>query len=300
MKRKNVSETKQETSFELYWLPGESVAVLSNPAYELTSRQLAILERLEQNARVEVTDLSKILEVSEVTIRKDLQELEQLSILKRVHGGAISTHRTKWNPSLENRLETQSDGKLAIARAALDLVRDGDTLILDAGTTTLALARHLRGRRRNLTVITNSLPVMAELSNSDYDLVTVGGTLRQHSLAMIGPLAVASLSKLHADVAFIGATAASLERGLCTPNILEAETKAAMVKAASERVALIDYSKMGQASLAPFASWTEIEALITDETLDHKMTAYLQNQHVKVIVAQREPAMKPLGSGTNE
>ncbi len=272
------------------------MAALSNPAYEISSRQRAILERLEHSTRVEVVELSAALAVSEVTIRKDLQELEQLSFLKRVHGGAISTHRTKWNPSLENRLETQSDSKLAIAKAALELIHDGDTIILDAGTTTLALARHLRGRRRNLTIITNSLPIMAELSNSDYDIVALGGMFRQHSLAMIGPLTVANLSKLHADIAFVGATAASLERGLCTPNIIEAETKTAMVKAASERVALIDYSKMGQASLAPFASWTEIQALITDETLDGKMTAYLQNQNVKVIVAHRDN--KPQGSET--
>jgi DeoR family transcriptional regulator, fructose operon transcriptional repressor len=274
------------------------VAALISPSYELTGRQLAILEQIEQTQRVEVTELSKILEVSEVTIRKDLQELEQLSLLKRVHGGAISVHRTKWNPSLENRLETQADSKLAIAKAATELIHDGDTLILDAGTTTLALARHLRGRRRNLTIITNSLPVMVELSNSDYDLVALGGMFRGHSLAMIGPLTVSNLSKLHADIAFVGATAASLERGLCTPNIIEAETKAAMVKAASDRVALIDYSKIGQASLAPFASWADIQALITDETLDPKTTTYLQNQHVKVIVAQRETATKPQGSET--
>jgi DeoR family transcriptional regulator, fructose operon transcriptional repressor len=264
------------------------MTVHPSSAYELSSRQLAILEKLERTTRVEVTDLSAALEVSEVTIRKDLQELEQLSLLKRVHGGAISTHRTKWNPSLENRLGTQSDSKLAIAKAALELVHDGDTIILDAGTTTLALARYLRGRRRNLTIITNSLPVMAELSNSDYDLVTLGGIFRQHSLAMIGPLTVSNLSKLHADSAFVGATAASLERGLCTPNIIEAETKAAMVKASSNRIALIDYSKIGQASLALFASWTEVQTLITDETLDGKATTYLQNQNVKIIVAQKE------------
>jgi DeoR family transcriptional regulator, fructose operon transcriptional repressor len=264
------------------------VTALPNPSYELTGRQLAILEKLEQAQKVEVTELSKVLEVSEVTIRKDLQELEQLSLLKRVHGGAISVHRTKWNPSLENRLETQTDSKLAIAKAAIELIHDGDTLILDAGTTTLTLARHLRGRRRNLTIITNSLPVMAELSNSDYDLIALGGMFRQHSLAMIGPLTVANLSKLHADTAFVGATAASLERGLCTPNIIEAETKAAMVKAASDRVALIDYSKLGQASLAPFASWSDIHALITDQPLDNKTMNYLHNHHVKIIVAEKE------------
>jgi DeoR/GlpR family transcriptional regulator of sugar metabolism len=229
-----------------------------------------------------------MLAVSEVTIRKDLQELEQLSLLKRVHGGAVSTHRTKWNPSLENRLESQSDSKLAIARAAVELVRDGDTIILDAGTTTLALARYLRGRRRNLTIITNSLPVMAELSSErDYDIVALGGMLRQHSLAMIGPLTVTSLEKLHADTAFVGATGASLERGLCTPNMIEAETKEAMVRASSERVALIDHTKIGQSSLAPFASWQEVQTLITDRGLEADIASQLRTHHVRIIVADK-------------
>jgi DeoR/GlpR family transcriptional regulator of sugar metabolism len=264
------------------------MADMPSSSYQLNSRQLEILEQLERFPRVEVNNLAASLSVSEVTIRKDLQELEQLSLLKRVHGGAISAHRTKWNPSLENRLEVKSEGKLAIARAALELIRDGDTLILDAGTTTLALARSLRGRKHNLTVITNSLPVMVELSNTDFEVVALGGMLRQHSLAMIGPSTVTNLSKLHADIAFVGATSASLERGLCTPNIIEAETKAAMVNAASERIALIDHSKIGQASLAPFARWSEIQVLITDEVIDTKFVNHIQNQKVKWILAGKE------------
>ncbi len=261
---------------------------LSSPSYQLSSRQLEILEQLERFPRVDVNDLANILNVSEVTIRKDLQELETLSFLKRVHGGAVSAHRTKWNPSMENRLEVKSSSKVAIAKAALDFIRDGDTLILDAGTTTLALARSLRGRKRNLTIITNSLPVMAELSNTDFEMVALGGMLRQHSLAMIGPMTVNNLEKLHADMAFIGATSASLERGLCTPNIIEAETKAAMVKAASDCIALIDNSKVGQASLAPFAKWSDIHTLITDETIDTKFVHSLQQQNVSVVIAQKE------------
>lgn len=257
-----------------------------HPSYQLNSRQVEILERLERFAKVEVHELAQLLEVSEVTIRKDLQELEQLSFLKRVHGGAISAHRTKWNPSLENRLEVHSNGKLAIAKAALEFIRDGDTLILDAGTTTLALARSLRGRKRNLTIITNSLPVMTELSNTDFDIVALGGMLRQHSLAIIGPMTITELSKLHADIAFIGATSASPERGLCTPNLIEAETKAAMVRASSERIAMVDHSKVGQASLAPFAKWSDIQVLITDETLDLQFAQDLQQQDVRVVVAK--------------
>jgi DeoR/GlpR family transcriptional regulator of sugar metabolism len=257
-------------------------------SYQLSNRQLEILERLERFPRVAVTNLASALSVSEVTIRKDLQELEQLSLLKRVHGGAVSAHRTKWNPSIENRLEVKSASKLSIAKAALDFIRDGDTLILDAGTTTLALARSLRGRKHNLTIITNSLPVMAELSNTDFELIALGGMLRQHSLAMIGPMTVSSLEKLHADMAFVGATSASLERGLCTPNIIEAETKAAMVKAASERIALIDQSKVGQASLAPFAKWSDIQTLITDKDTDSEFVHHLQQQNVSVVIAQKE------------
>jgi DeoR family transcriptional regulator, fructose operon transcriptional repressor len=264
------------------------MADMASPAYQLNPRQLEILEQLERFPRVEVNHLAASLEVSEVTIRKDLQELEQHSLLKRVHGGAISAHRTKWNPSLENRLEVKSEGKLAIAKAALELIRDGDTLILDAGTTTLALARSLRGRKHNLTVITNSLPVMVELSNTDFEVVALGGMLRQHSLAMIGPTTVINLSKLHADIAFVGATSASLDRGLCTPNIIEAETKTAMVKAASERIALIDHSKIGQASLAPFAHWSEIQVLITDEVIDSRFVNHIQSQKVKWILAKRD------------
>jgi DeoR family transcriptional regulator, fructose operon transcriptional repressor len=136
--------------------------------------------------------------------------------------------------------------------------------------------------------ITNNLPIMVELSNSGFDLVMLGGMLRQHSLAMIGPLTVSSLSELHADIVFVGATAASQERGLCTPNIIEAETKTAMINAASERVALIDHTKVGQASLAPFAQWSDIHTLITDEEKDNTFMSYMQHQAVKLVVAKKE------------
>lgn len=263
--------------------------IASHSAFELSSRQQEILERLEQQGRVEVGVLAQTFGVSEVTVRKDLQELESLSFLKRVHGGAVLAHRSKYNLSIGDKIGKQSAGKLAIAKSALGCIHDGDTLILDAGSTTLALARLLPGRFQGLTIITNSLPIIAELSRFDsFELISLGGMVRLHSLAMIGPLTVASLKRLHADRAFLGATGATMERGLCTPNIIEAETKAAMIAAATERIALVDHTKIGQASLAPFACWDKIHRFITDHPLQSGLAEELKALGLTVQIASEE------------
>ena len=258
--------------------------------FELSDRQKAILERLERTSRVHVSELAQEHQVSDVTIRKDLQTLEEQSLLKRVHGGAVAARRTKYNLSIGDKIGRLTAGKTRIAQAALALVHDGDTLIIDAGSTTLALARLLPGRKRGLTVVTNALPIIAELSNrSSFELILLGGMVRSHSLAMIGPLTVANLRRLHADIAFVGATGADVRRGLSTPNFIEAETKAAMVAAASECVALVDHGKIGQASLAPFASWEECRTLVTDAPVPEELVEQLIAVEVTVVVADELP-----------
>lgn len=252
----------------------------------LSDRQRAILTTLDRAGRVTVSALAEQFRVSDVTVRKDLRALERLSLLRRVHGGAETAHRSKWNPSIGARLDRQPSAKARIARAALPFVRDGDTVLLDAGTTTLALARRLRGHVASLTVVTNSLPIVAELAeHDDVEVVSLGGMVRGHSLAMIGPLTVAGLERIHADVVFLGATGASPDRGLCTPNLIEAETKAAMVRAADRRIALVDHSKIGAASLAPFCAWSDLHALVTDEALPRTLGRTLHERGVRVLLA---------------
>jgi DeoR/GlpR family transcriptional regulator of sugar metabolism len=255
---------------------------------ELSDRQQQILELLERDGQVSVADLAQHLQVSDVTIRKDLQELEELSFLKRVHGGAVPAHRSKYNLALGDKISRLATTKTGIAQAALGFIHDGDTLILDAGSTVLALARLLPGRFRGLTIVTNSLPVIGELcGHSDFDLVSLGGMVRLHSLAMIGPLTVHSLRKLHADRVFVGATGATIERGLSTPNFIEAETKAAMIEAAHECIALLDGTKVGAASLAPFASWNQVHHLVTDAPLPTPVQTCLTDANVQVTLANR-------------
>lgn len=259
--------------------------------FELSERQQFILERLEEAGRVQVTELARALGVSEVTTRKDLQELEEASFLKRVYGGAVAARRAKYNLSLGDKVGQLALTKLHLAEAALELIHDGDTLILDAGSTTLALARLLPRRRRRLTVITNALPILAELTAAEgFELIALGGIVRRHSLAMVGPQAVAALRGLHADMAFVGATGATLEQGLSTPNLIEAETKAAMIASAAKTTALLDHTKLGQASLAPFASWAELKVLVSDAPLPADFRARLSEQQVRTLLVEANSA----------
>ena len=259
----------------------------ASPAREgLSERQERILAWLERTGAVGVGELAQALGVSEVTVRKDLQELEERSFLTRTHGGAVRSHRSKFNLSLGDKLARQPGAKDAIARAAVALVHDGDTVLLDAGSTTLALARLLPGRFRGLTVITNSLPIVAELTRGEgIEVISVGGVVRAHSLAQIGPLAALALSRLTADRAFLGATGATLERGLSTPNLVEAETKRAMLEAAPSRYALLDGSKLGRGSLAAFARWEELSGVITDRDAPEAFLDGLRERGLDVTVA---------------
>lgn len=258
--------------------------------FELSPRQRLILERLERAGRVQVAALSRELGISEVTTRKDLQELEEGSFLKRVYGGAVAAHRSKYNLSLGDKVGQRAANKLRVAEAALELIHDGDTIILDAGSTTLALARLLPGRKRQLTVITNALPILAELSAaSGLELIALGGIVRRHSLALVGPQTVAALRALHADMAFLGATGATLAQGLSTPNLIEAETKVAMVAAAAECTALLDHSKFAQASLAPFVNWQDLDYLVSDAPLPAPFRTHLLKHRVHCLVANVPP-----------
>lgn len=227
-------------------------------------RRSAILELLERQSAVQVEELSRQFEVSLVTIRKDLTDLESRGLLRRTHGGAIPAHKSLWNPSFREKLHLHDAPKDAIARAALDQIEDGDTLILDAGSTTLQLARKLRGRFQSLFVLTNSMPIALELSDTPFEVLVLGGQMRHHSMALIGPASAFVLEAYHADKAFIGATGVSLAQGYTTPNPFEAQTKSAMVRASDRVFALVDSSKLGRATLASFAPLEDVELLITD------------------------------------
>jgi DeoR/GlpR family transcriptional regulator of sugar metabolism len=228
------------------------------------ARRRKILLSLEEAGSVRVEDLSERFAVSQVTIRKDLTELEEQGLLQRTYGGAVFSHRSRFNISFMEKVNLQAGQKEAIARAALEYIHEGDTIILDAGSTTLSLASALVGKFQSLYVITSSVPAALELSHAGYELLLVGGEVRDHSLALIGPAAVRTLESYHADRAFLGSSGTTIAHGHSTPNPLDGEVKRAMIRSSDEAYVLTDSSKFGHACLTTFARLDEVTMIITD------------------------------------
>lgn len=250
------------------------------------SRQTQILAQLEQLGSVRVEQLAEVHGVSVVTIRKDLSELEARGLLTRTHGGAIFVTPSRLNPSFYEKIGLQKPEKTAIARLAATRVREGDSLILDAGSTVLVLAQHLKTYFKQLFIVTNSLAVALELADSSFEVMLTGGQVRQHSQALLGNASVQMLETYHVDKVFLGTTGVSVEHGYTTPNPLERQTKRAMLQAAKQRFVLCDASKLGVATLSSFARLEEITELITAGVVDDIFRQQLEGRGVKWSLAK--------------
>jgi DeoR family fructose operon transcriptional repressor len=227
-------------------------------------RKQRILTAIQHDRAVRVVELSRVLHASPASIRRDLAELERAGLLRRAHGGAIGTNVSALEPSLAQKEDHYQAEKTAIARLAATFVQDGDTICLDSGSTTRQLAHELRHRRR-VTVVTNALNIAWELAASECEVVLTGGHVRRGILSQVGPIAEEALRTLHVDKLFLAANGVDLAKGLTTPNLIEAQTKQAMVKAASEVFLLVDHSKFGRVTFARICALDRIHHLITDE-----------------------------------
>ena len=253
------------------------------------ARHRRILQLLENEGNVKVDNLSERFEVSQVTIRKDLAELEEQGLLQRTYGGAVYSHRSRFNVSFLEKLQIEAPRKDAIAQLALNYIHEGDTIVLDAGSTTLSLARALQGKLRSLYVITNSVPAALELSRAGYEILLIGGQVRNHSLALIGPVAVKTLESFHADRAFLGTSGISLSHGHSTPNLLDAEVKQAMMRSADETYVLTDSSKFGHACLASFARLSEVHFTLTDSGIPPEFREAFERRGIGLRLLDENP-----------
>src|ERR1700732_4005261 len=227
-------------------------------------RQRAILELLRRDGRVVVVDLAEQYDTSQVTIRKDLDALHLKGLIHRTHGGALPARDGALeDPTLREKEKLHRKEKLQIAAAAVSMVSEGQVVILDSGTTTTAIARALRNFR-NLTIITNSVNIAAELSGSNLEVILTGGNLRKNSFSLVGPLAEETLRRLNADILFLGVDGFDVQYGLSTPNLLEAKVNRVMVEVAKQTVAVCDSSKFGRRSLSLIVPTSALQAVITD------------------------------------
>ncbi|MGA8845486.1 MAG: DeoR/GlpR family DNA-binding transcription regulator [Nocardioides sp.] len=250
-------------------------------------RQQAIAQLVSEKRSLSVAALAAQYAVTTETVRRDLSQLERLGIIRRVHGGAVPAGSlASIESALDERATINTEKKDAIARAALrQLPPSGSTILLDAGSTTARLASALP-LDLHLTAFTHSVPVAARLiALPQVEVHLLPGRVRSTTQAAVGSDTVAALSRVRADIAFLGTNALSRRHGLSTPDSDEAATKAALVASARRVVVLTDSSKLGQEAAIRFAALTEIDCLVTDDGITTEERAELEAFGVEVVIA---------------
>jgi DeoR/GlpR family transcriptional regulator of sugar metabolism len=237
--------------------------------------------RAVRTGTTQVAELAAAFGVSEMTVRRDLRDLEREGKLMRVHGGAMNVIA---EPSFGEIEVERPAVKDAIGAAAAALVDDGQTIVLDIGTTTLALARHLRGR--TLTVITSNLAAYEELlAEASVELVLLGGVVRRNYRSLVGVLAEDALRQLRADVAFLGASGIDAQLGILDTTMVEVPIKRAMMDAAERCVLLADSAKFGMRGVVRVCGPERLHTLVTDAGVAPRARAAFERAGVEVVVA---------------
>jgi DeoR/GlpR family transcriptional regulator of sugar metabolism len=252
---------------------------------DLNNRHRAILTAVELKGTVRVVELAKELRVTEMTIRRDLSQLERQGLVKRVHGGGISARGRSYEPTLALRNTAHVAEKQRIARTAAGLVLDGDFIALDVGSSTFELGRVLASRR-NLTVITPSLLIATVLANlPELRLILPGGIVRPGESSMIGELSHRAFEMFHVDRLFLGVGGIDSQAGLTEYNWDDTLVKQAMLKTAKQVVALADSSKFERIATVKIARLGVLDVLVTDQHPPVSLADALLKADVKVIVA---------------
>ena len=228
-----------------------------------TERRRAILAILRAHERVRGTELASRLDVSEVTIRKDLALLEEQGYARRTHGGAVLAERYDPDLSLVSRRNANVRQKTILARVAGRMVGHGETIYLDSGSTCAAVAHEVVDKE--VRVVTNSLDVLNVLADrANVSLLVVGGSYRHHAGSFIGPWAERSLESIHVDRAFLGTTGVSLDGRFSSQNSIESQVKRAAIAVARASVVIADGAKIGVTAFSVFSGPEDVNALITD------------------------------------
>jgi DeoR family fructose operon transcriptional repressor len=246
-------------------------------------RRQRVLDLVSERGFVALTDLAKAIDVSESTLRRDLDYWHKQGLLRRTHGGAMFVGDAATLPALEERSSSQLEEKKLVARAAASRIRDGETILLDGGTTTLEVARLLVGR--SLQIVTNSLPIASLFSSSrETDLVILGGYVYPKTGVALGPLTVRMMEDIHVHQ-LIMSCGGITSKGLFNSNLLLVETERQMMRCADEVVVVADHTKIGRQALAYLCNLTDIDTLIVDSQLSDEQRDLLRQNDVRLFVA---------------
>ena len=249
---------------------------------KINERKDEIIRILSNADYVTVDEFSRQLGVSKVTIRSDLTELEQRGLLFRTHGGAMIPEHNANVRVISNTLKEYATEKRLIAKAASSLIENGQTVIIDSGSTTVNMVGYLS--EKDITMVTNSL-LAVDVAKQDpsIEVIMLGGSLRRNSMGFIGPMSTLVVSQIHADVMFLGSSGYTNDCIYCT-NLIEAEIKKEMMKVSDKVVFLADSSKYGKKAFSSLSIWDDIDVFVTDK-IEPSLRNRLTNRGVEVLVA---------------
>lgn len=261
-------------------------------------RRRQILSLVEAQSFVRVADLAATFDISEVTIRSDLDHLANASLIERVHGGAmmrstesaLTPEEQEPEPSFEESIDTLASEKEAIGHFAASLVSTGDSIIIDVGTTATAVAQALTERRdlENLVVFTSGITTAMTLESAipRFTVILTGGTLRPRQHSLVNPMAGSILDQIHTDIAFIGCNGIGSPQGVTNINLPEAQIKTRMIQAAHRTVVVADGTKVGRTSVARIAEIEEVDHLITTASANKEALISMEDLGLEVTVVR--------------
>ena len=246
----------------------------------LNARQQQMLDQIQAENELKISDLKERFQVTEMTIRRDLEKLEKLGDIRRTFGGAVWIGK---DITLQVRSGVLMDEKIRIGKQAASFVQPGESIFIDSGSTTLQIARNLT-HIPDIIVVTNALNVATELLNANVQVILTGGILRQATASMVGPITTETISRMGFDRVFLGATGYTPQHGFSNSNLYEVEIKKLAIKQARESYIVLDHTKLGTNQLFIFAPETEIQHVITDKAADPNLLAGLKQSGVNVMM----------------
>jgi DeoR/GlpR family transcriptional regulator of sugar metabolism len=264
---------------------------LQGAAVLVEERRQRVLDLVTQSGFASLAELTEAVGVSDSTVRRDLEYWEQQGLVRRTHGGAVFVGDPTAFPALEERSASQLAEKRIVARAAARFIRDGDTVLLDGGTTTLEVARLLLGRP--VQVVTNSLPIAQLFApRRETDLVILGGYVYPRTGVALGPLTVRMMEDIHVHQAVMSVGGITT-RGLFNSNVLLVETERQMMRCADMVIVVADHTKVGRPALAFLCDLDAIDTLIIDDRLTAQQRELLETSGVSLVVAGEEKERQP-------
>lgn len=245
----------------------------------MNQRYTKLIEIVSKYGKIEVNELAKFLGTSQVTIRKDLDYLSDKGILRRERGYALLKSKDDINYRMAFHYET----KQKIARAAADLVEDGETIIVESGSTCAMFVEQLLFARRGITVITNSAYIANFIKdNSDVEIILLGGNYQKHTQAMVGPMTKECVKNFHVDKIFVGTDGFSKEAGFTGVDLIRSDTVRALAASANHTYILTESAKLSHASPVPFLGVEDVDQLITDDKIPQEIKSFLESKQVIV------------------